>query len=74
MQLTSLRQIGNSVGLTIKQEELARAGAREGDQVAVVPVGNGLRVRILTPSEASMVETVDDRLDHYDDVLRDLDE
>lgn len=46
----TLRQIGNSTGLTLTTDELEKAGLKKGDQVAVRVIEKG-RVEISLPDD-----------------------
>lgn len=48
MQLR-LRKIGNSVGMTIPQEILAKFNLKEGDALTVVVTGDGIKLTAFDP-------------------------
>lgn len=69
MQLTSLRSVGNSVGLTIQSDLRVRSGMQSGDTVAVQSRDGDLVIRSITAHQQSILETYENTVDQFRDGL-----
>jgi putative addiction module antidote len=72
MATLKLRAIGNSVGVVLPKELLARLDLREGDTVHVVESPDGLRLQRADPDFERQMETAREVMRRRRAVLREL--
>ena len=71
-QETSIRRIGNSLGLTIPKDLLDRQRLEEGDQVHLVETDEGLLITPYNPDFEDAMDAYEDGAKTYRDALRTL--
>ena len=67
-----LKAIGNSVGLILPKEELARLGVQMGDTLTGVQTPNGIELRPYDPAFEQQMETARQIMHKRKAVLREL--
>ncbi|MEO6872104.1 MAG: AbrB family transcriptional regulator [Chthoniobacterales bacterium] len=68
-----LRKVGNSVGLVLPKEALARLSAREGDALVFTDAPDGgFRVTLSKADFTRQMETAEDIITRYRNTLREL--
>ncbi|MEO5596554.1 MAG: AbrB/MazE/SpoVT family DNA-binding domain-containing protein [Lysobacteraceae bacterium] len=67
-----LRKIGNSVGVVLPKELLARLNVAEGDTVTVTDAQDGVRLSASNPEFAKTMEVFDSLNRRYRNALREL--
>jgi putative addiction module antidote len=72
MSSLKLRAIGNSVGVVLPKELLARLGVGEGDTLHVVETGDGIRLSRQDPGFAEQMEVAREVMRRRRAVLREL--
>ncbi len=72
--MTALRltNIGNSVGVVLPKELLARLGVGRGDTLHAVETGDGLRLTVSDPEFEAQMEVARDVMKKWHNVLREL--
>jgi putative addiction module antidote len=65
-----LKAIGNSVGLIIPKEELARLGVGKGDMLTGVAKANGLELRVSDPEFERQMAAADRVMKRHKNALR----
>ncbi len=72
MSALKLTQIGNSVGLILPKELLAKLGVRKGDTVYAVETENGIRLTTSDPEFEAQMEVAREIMKRRRAVLREL--
>ena len=72
VSVLKLRKIGNSVGLTIPSEELARLNLGAGDEVYLTAEQDGVRIQAYNPDFAEQMEAYEVGARQYRNTLREL--
>ena len=72
MQMLKIRKIGNSLGVVLPKEVLARLKAREGDTVYLTDAQDGYRITPLDPCFAEQMAAAEAVMNEDRDVLREL--
>lgn len=68
-----IKKIGNSTGLILPKELLARLGLSQGDSVYVTELqGGDVRLTRYDPEFETTMEVMDDLMDEYRDTLKTL--
>ncbi|GEP45670.1 AbrB/MazE/SpoVT family DNA-binding domain-containing protein [Brevifollis gellanilyticus] len=68
-----LRKIGNSVGLVLPKEALAKLGVDEGDSVLLTEANDdSLRISTAKPSVSEQLKVAQDLMQRYRNTLREL--
>ncbi len=67
-----IRQIGNSLGVVLPKEILARLGAREGDEILVTETTNGLQLHRKDAEFEEHMRLVGEVMARYPNTLRAL--
>lgn len=68
-----IKKIGNSTGLILPKELLARLGLSQGDSVYVTELqGGDIRLTQYDPEFEKTMEVMDDLMDEYRDTLKTL--
>lgn len=67
-----LRKIGNSVGLVLPKEALARLNAQEGDTITLMETAEGFSLQATNPQFAKSMEIFEDLSRRYRNALREL--
>lgn len=68
-----VKKIGNSTGLILPKELLARLGLEPGDELHAAPDGaGGLRLSPYDPNFERSMSLVEEIMDEYRDTLREL--
>jgi putative addiction module antidote len=69
----SLKRIGNSTGLILPKELLAKLGLQEGDEVFASPTAKGgLELSPFDPSFEDSMRLAEEIIEEYKDTLREL--
>jgi len=71
MQL-KVRRVGNSLGVILPREAIARLDVREGDALNLTEIPGGYRLDAHDPEVARQLEHAEKIMDHYRDTLRKL--
>lgn len=71
MQL-EIKKIGNSTGLILPKDLLARLNLKQGDTVHVTEMPGGVRLTVADPDFQAAMSVVDDVMDEYRDTLTEL--
>ncbi|HQT77903.1 MAG: transcriptional regulator [Rhodospirillales bacterium 20-64-7] len=72
MQALKLTQIGNSVGVILPREMLARLGVTKGDTIYAVDQPDGVRLTVADPGFAAQMEKAREIMKKRRAVLREL--
>lgn len=73
MNKATIRKIGNSAAITLNREALTRLNAKEGDEVYLVPDGDGgLRLTLHDPEFAAQMEIAEEIMSEDRDALKAL--
>lgn len=72
MATLKLRSIGNSVGVVLPKEILAKLDLQEGDTVEVINTPEGLLLTAMTPQESEQLRVARQVMRKYRNVLREL--
>jgi putative addiction module antidote len=72
MSALKLTQIGNSVGLILPKELLAKLGVGKGDTVYAIETENGIRLTTADPEFESQMEVAREIMKRRRAVLREL--
>ena len=72
MSALKLTQIGNSVGLILPKEMLAKLGVTKGDTVYAIETENGIRLTTADPEFESQMEVAREIMKRRRAVLREL--
>jgi putative addiction module antidote len=72
MSALKLTQIGNSVGLILPKELLAKLGVSKGDTVYAIETENGIRLTTADPEFESQMEVAREIMKRRRAVLREL--
>ena len=72
MSALKLTQIGNSVGLILPKEMLAKLGVTKGDTLYAVETENGIRLTTADPEFESQMEVAREIMKRRRAVLREL--
>ena len=72
MSALKLTQIGNSVGLILPKELLAKLGVGKGDTVYAIETENGIRLTTADPDFESQMEVAREIMKRRRAVLREL--
>jgi putative addiction module antidote len=72
MSALKLTQIGNSVGLILPKELLAKLGVGKGDTVYAIEAENGIRLTTADPEFESQMEVAREIMKRRRAVLREL--
>ncbi len=72
MQTLKIRKVGNSLGLVLPKEVVARLKVEEGDTVYLTDAQDGYRITPLDPDFAKQMETAEAIMREDRDVLREL--
>lgn len=72
MSALKLTQIGNSVGLILPKELLAKLGVTKGDTVYAVETENGIRLTTSDPEFEAQMEVARGLMKKWQNVLREL--
>jgi putative addiction module antidote len=67
-----IKKIGNSTGLILPKELLARLNLAQGDEVIVTETPEGLRLTRKNPDFEASMRIVDDIMREYRETLREL--
>lgn len=67
-----LRKVGNSLGIILPKEALARLNAKEGDTISVTETPDGLRLSASNPEFARSMEIFESLNRRYRNTLREL--
>ena len=67
-----VKKIGNSTGLILPKELLARLNLRQGDWVYVTEAPGGVRLTPYDPDFEAVMKLADEVMDEYKDTLRAL--
>ena len=67
-----LRKIGNSLGVVIPKEALARLNAQEGDSITLTESAEGFSLQASNPQFAKSMEIFQDLSQRYRNALREL--
>ena len=67
-----LKAIGNSVGLILPKEELARLGVRKGDVLTGIAKAGGLELRASDPEFERQMAAAEKVMTRYKNALREL--
>ncbi len=67
-----LRQIGNSLGVVLPKEIVARLGAREGDEILVTETASGLQLHRKDTEFEEHMRLVEKVMERYPNTLRAL--
>jgi putative addiction module antidote len=72
MSAMKLIAIGNSVGITLPKELLAKLGVQKGDTLYAVETADGVRLTTADPEFESQMETAKRQMKKWRNVLREL--
>jgi putative addiction module antidote len=72
MQTLKIRRVGNSLGLVLPKEVVARLKVEEGDTVYLTDALDGYRITPLDPDFAKQMATAEAIMREDRDVLREL--
>ena len=72
MSSLKLRAIGNSVGVILPKEVLARLNVTEGDTVYAVDTPDGVRLTVSNPEFEDQMEVAKRMMKRWRNVLREL--
>lgn len=72
MQHVKITAIGNSAGIILSRDVLARLGVERGDTVALVEDGDGLRIMRSDDAYARAMDAGRECFDRYPQTLADL--
>ncbi|WP_439596654.1 AbrB/MazE/SpoVT family DNA-binding domain-containing protein [Falsiroseomonas sp.] len=72
MATLKLRSIGNSVGVVLPKEMLAKLDLQEGDTLEVVNTPEGFMLMAVNPEEAEQLRVGREVMKRYRNVLREL--
>lgn len=72
MQTLKIRKVGNSLGLVLPKEVVARLKVEEGDTVYLTDAQDGYRITPLDPDFAKQMATAEAIMREDRDVLREL--
>ncbi len=72
MQTLKIRKVGNSLGLVLPKEVVARLKVEEGDTVYLTDAQDGYRITPLDPDFARQMATAEAIMREDRDVLREL--
>jgi putative addiction module antidote len=72
MATLKLRAVGNSVGVILPKDILAKLDVREGDTVEVINTPDGLLLTSLSPEQAEQLRVGREVMRRYKSVLREL--
>lgn len=74
MTTLTIRKIGNSEGVILPKEILAKLNVKAGDKVFLIPTLNGFFLRSYDPDLVEDMEAADEIMQRYENVLRKLSE
>jgi putative addiction module antidote len=72
MATLKLRAIGNSVGVVLPKELLAKLDVKEGDTVEVINTSDGLLLTTMSPQESEQLRIGREVMRRYRNVLHEL--
>lgn len=72
MTTLTIRKIGNSEGVILPKEILARLHVREGDQVFLTETPDGITLRPYDPAFEKQMEAAEDIMRRYRNTLKKL--
>ncbi len=72
MTALKLTAVGNSVGMVLPKELLAKLGVGKGDTLYAVETGDGLRLTVADPEFEAQMEVARDVMKKWHNVLREL--
>ncbi len=72
MTTLTIRKIGNSVGIILPKEILARLHVSEGDQVFLTETPDGITLRPYDPAFEKQMEVAEDVMRRYRNTLKKL--
>jgi len=72
MQTLKIRKVGNSLGLVLPKEVVARLKVEEGDTVYLTDAQDGYRITPLDPDFAQQMATAEAIMREDRDILREL--
>lgn len=67
-----IRKIGNSMGVVLPKEMLARLRADEGDELHLVETPDGYQIQRFDPDFQEDLEIIDDLMSRYKNAMREL--
>ena len=67
-----VKKIGNSVGLILPRDLVAKLGLKVGDELFAVPDATGVRLTPYDPEFEESMRLVDQIMDDYKNTLREL--
>jgi putative addiction module antidote len=67
-----LRKIGNSLGVVLPKEALAKLGAQEGDSIALTETEEGYQMAVQNPEFAKAMSVFEDLAERYRHTLAEL--
>lgn len=67
-----VKKIGNSVGLILPRDLVAKLGLKVGDEFFVVPDSSGMRLTPYDPEFEESMRLVDQIMDDYKNTLKEL--
>ncbi|MBK1634377.1 AbrB/MazE/SpoVT family DNA-binding domain-containing protein [Rhodovulum adriaticum] len=70
--MPQIRKVGNSLGVTMSREALAKANLGEGDEVILTPVQDGILVSAASSAQARMLAAAMADMDARPDTYRKL--
>ncbi|TCP61423.1 putative addiction module antidote [Rhodovulum bhavnagarense] len=70
--MPQIRKVGNSLGVTMSRETLAKANLGEGDEVILTPVQDGILVSAASSAQARMLAAAMADMDARPDTYRKL--
>ena len=72
MHKLKIRAVGNSLGVVLPKEVLARHGLQKDDELMVVETTNGLELRLYDPKVGEQIDRGRDIARRYSSALREL--
>lgn len=72
LRRVKVRKIGNSLGITLPKEHLARLNLEEGDEVSLVESEDGLAIYPYDPEFEKTMELAREGMRNYRNALREL--
>lgn len=72
MKHVTIRKIGNSLGVVLPREVLAKLRVGEGDKLFLVESADGMRITPHDPEFERQMQVADEVMHEYRDVLREL--
>ena len=72
MATLKLRAVGNSVGVILPKDILAKLDVQEGDTIEVINTPDGLLLTSLSPEQAEQLRVGREVMRRYKSVLREL--